>query len=194
MIAPDEVAAAMLNPYEPRDLRSNAGTDLGTAATEPPTQLLVSLAIKCGFLGCLAFGMLCFWGSMLLAGLLDTLCCPPLRPMGNFGQFGFVAILYGCFGCIVGASIALLPFEGFALWVAHYAIACLIFHWLMLEPNAPWFPFSVMHAAESILFVLMLVLVYFIDRNVRRSIADALAARRNASSQPVPTTSNENGT
>jgi hypothetical protein len=183
----------MLNPYEPRDIRTDTRSDLDRASNEPPTQLLVSLAIKCGFLGCLGFGMLSFWGSMVLAGLLDTLCCPPLRPMGNFGQFGFVAILYGLFGCIVGASIALLPFEGIALWVAHYAIACLVFHWLMLEPNAPLFPLSVMHTAEWILFVLMLGLVYFIHRNVTQSISDALAASRDESNLTTPA-SNENGT
>jgi hypothetical protein len=181
----------MLNPYEPRDFETADGAD--STSTEPPTRLLVSLSIKCGFLGCLAFGMLCFWGSMLLVGLLDTLCCPPLKPMGNFGQFGFIALAYGCFGCIVGASTALLPFEGIALWIAHYGIACLMFHWLMLEPNAPSHPIHVTDAAAWILFVLMLALVYFIHRNVTRSIADALAARLDASSQPV-LKRNENGT
>lgn len=61
-----------------------------------------------------------FVGIVLLVGLLDATCCPPLFPLGNFGQFGIFVILAMPVFVLGGVCFGLIPFLRWWIWVISY--------------------------------------------------------------------------
>lgn len=70
-------------------------------------------------------GWLCSFGHLQVVGWLEDSFSPPLWPMGNMGQYGFVFLTLGIGGTALGASIAFLSPLGIGRWLVLYCLLTL---------------------------------------------------------------------
>ena len=61
-------------------------------------------------------------GYVVLVGLLDATCCPPLEAQANFGQFGFFIIIIAPMLLLCGTSFVLIPFLRWWLWALCFVL------------------------------------------------------------------------
>ncbi len=107
------------NPY---DSPSTAGSSPpGSTASAPNFQRgLVSLCL--GLVGVPVGAVLCSVGYLAVIFLLESAFVPPLHSPENYGQFGFLLIVFGFLGLFYGASFALLPYSRFLLWLPAFLL------------------------------------------------------------------------
>lgn len=66
--------------------------------------------------------ILCSVGYFGIIIILETAFVPPLHSPANYGQFGFLLVLFGFFGLLYGASFGLIPYTRFFLWVPSFLL------------------------------------------------------------------------
>jgi len=91
---------------------------------EPPTRpsfprryVSAALGVFGSVIGAVAVG----FGYMFVVMALDATFAPPLEPVGNYGQFGFVIFGSGPCGLLSGASFCLIPHIRFRYWLLGFA-------------------------------------------------------------------------
>jgi hypothetical protein len=85
---------------------------------------------NCGvsaILGALIASFVFSFGFVLLEGILDLFLTPPLMRVGNYGQFGFVIVIFGMFGFVGGLTCGLVPILGRTLWIPIFLTVMILF-------------------------------------------------------------------
>jgi hypothetical protein len=107
------------NPYEPRCE--------GDAAPQQRQQIANGrgrhwFAFLLAAIGAPIGAILCSVGYFGIIIMLETAFVPPLHSPANYGQFGFLLVLFGFFGLLYGASFGLIPYTRFFLWVPSFLL------------------------------------------------------------------------
>ena len=66
--------------------------------------------------------ILCSVGYLAVIFILESAFVPPLHSPHNYGQFGFLLLVFGFFGTIYGASLAMIPYTRFLLWLPAFLL------------------------------------------------------------------------
>jgi hypothetical protein len=111
------------NPYNAPD--SPLGEPTESSESSPPFNRAFT-ALCLGLVGAPVGAILCSVGYLAVIFVLETAFVPPLHSPENYGQFGFLLIIFGFFGLFFGASFALIPYTRFLLWLPVFAIISLV--------------------------------------------------------------------
>ena len=96
-------------------------------SADAPVQFNRAFAALClGLVGAPVGAILCSVGYLAVIFILESAFVPPLHSPANYGQFGFLLIIFGFFGLFFGASFALIPYTRFLLWLPIFAIIALV--------------------------------------------------------------------
>ncbi len=115
-----------------------------------------ALGVFGAVIGAVAIG----YGYIFVVGALEVTLAPPLEPLGNYGQFGFVILVSMPCGFLCGASFALLPCIRFRYWLPGFAAFGVGVSTFCGRPG------DVLHAAAMLLCVLVALAAFIISRRV----------------------------